>query len=71
MKLDCVRASDWGRGNGWVIIDTQNGGIVAHSQQADSGFAWMAAAHALAQGISHMQLTIHNLAPQPVVEYVA
>jgi hypothetical protein len=71
MKLDCVRASDWGRGNGWIVFNTQNGGIVAHSQQADSGFAWMAAAHALAKGITDMQLTIYNLSPQPAVEYVA
>jgi hypothetical protein len=71
MKLECVCASDYGHGNGWIIIDMQNGGIVAHSQQADSGFAWMAAAHALAKGVTDMQLTIHNLAPQPGVETCA
>jgi hypothetical protein len=71
MKLDCVRATDYGFADGWVVINTQNGGIVAHCSQADSGFAWMVAAHNLAKGITDMQLTIYNLSPQPLIEYVA
>jgi hypothetical protein len=31
----------------------------------------MVAAHKLAKGITDMQLTIYNLSPQPLIEYVA
>ena len=64
MDLDCIKASDVGLKEGYVIINRVNGGIVAHSTQSDSGFAWMAAADKLAKALSDMQRTIHAASPQ-------
>lgn len=64
MKLDCVKASDVGLGKGWVVVNTQNGGIVAHSENDDCCFAWMKAAESIAEAIADMQRTIYGLSPQ-------
>lgn len=64
MKLDCIKASDVGRESGWVIVNTLNGGIVAHSTLDDSGYAWMLAALSLARAITDMQRTIYSTCPQ-------
>jgi len=61
MTLDCIRASDVGLGKGWVVINTINGGIVAHHKSDDSEFAWMKAAEVLAEGIADMQRTIQAI----------
>lgn len=64
MDLDCVKAADVGRGDGWVIVNRINGGIVAHDTSSDTEFAWMAAAHKLAEALSDIQRTIHAASPQ-------
>lgn len=64
MKLDCIKATDVGLGSGWVIVNTENGGIVAHTHHLDSEFAWMEAAHSLASAISEMQRAIYEASPQ-------
>ncbi len=64
MRLDCIKAVDIGLGQGWVIINTMNGGIVAHDERDDSEFAWMKAATVFAEAIADMQRTIYTLSPQ-------
>lgn len=64
MDLDCVKAADVGRGDGWVIVNRINGGIVAHNTNSDSGHAWMTAAHELAEALSEIQRTIYAVSPQ-------
>ena len=64
MRLDCIKASDVGLGNGWVVINTVNGGIVAHHTDDDCGFAWMRASEVMAEAIAAMQRTIYGLSPQ-------
>jgi len=64
MRLDCIKASDVGLGKGWVVISTSNGGIVAHHEDDDCGFAWMRAAELMAEAIADMQRTIYALSPQ-------
>lgn len=59
MKLDCIRQKD----GTWAIINEHNGGIVATSDLG-CGYAWMAAAHNLADAIDDMQRTIICLSPQ-------
>lgn len=71
MKLDCIKASDVGLGRGWVIVNTLNGGIVAHHSYEDCAFAWMKAAKAMAEAISDMQRTIYGLSPQQMRLHVA
>lgn len=64
MKLDCVKASDYGLGDGWVIVNMQNGGVVAHDVDSNCGFAWMMAAESMANAIEDIQRTIYGLSPQ-------
>lgn len=64
MKLDCIKASDIALGKGWVVVNTINGGIVAHDTHDDCGFAWMRAAEVMAEAIADLQRTINSLSPQ-------
>lgn len=68
MNLDCIKASDVGMGSGWVVIDTRNGGIVAHDTNDDCGFAWMRAAEKMAEAVSDIQRTIYALSPQQMAK---
>ena len=64
MRLDCVSGNSVGLKHGWVVIDQNNGGIVAHDERQDSAFAWMMAAHNLAEALTDIEQTIHNTHPQ-------
>jgi len=68
MKLDCIKATEVGLGSGWVIINTVNGGIVAHTPLIDSEFAWMNAAESLAEALDDIQRTIYAASPQQMKE---
>ena len=64
MKLDCVKAANYGLGAGWVVINTVNGGVVAHDERDGDGWAWYAAANNLAAALDDIQRTITGLSPQ-------
>ena len=61
MRLDCVHAREVGLAKGWAIVDTETGRLIGHHVHADSGFAWMDAADALAKALTDIQLTIYNV----------
>lgn len=63
MKLDCVSADRIGL-DGWIVIDTTNGGVVSYATNDDCGFAWMKAAEVLAEALTDIERTIHNTHPQ-------
>jgi hypothetical protein len=64
MKLDCIDAKLVGLEKGWAVINTENGGIVAHHASDDCGFAWMIAADELAKALTDIQRTIYAVSPQ-------
>lgn len=64
MKLDCIKAADYGLGNGWIVIDTVNGGVVSHDERDDDGWAWYKAANTLAEALTDIERTIINTHPQ-------
>lgn len=66
MNLDCANASRFGLEGGWVVFDEINGGIVSHDKREDCVFAWIAAAHKLADALTEIERTIHNTHPQMV-----
>ena len=65
MRLDCVKATSVGRKRGWVIVDQTNGGIVAHDERDESGFAWMAAAIALGEALTEIERMEREMSEQP------